>query len=175
MGITSACSKTISHQTRRSSAKIERRFAALREIFKAQFTLHRNSGMNRQLSAMFPIIRIAMQVHNDQNEQFIGFNRIQNTIRKSPDQATPDIAFQNRPCVRINKRALYRCIYFDGEIITKSGFNLLVVVDRLIKFAFRIGVKLVTHFSNRCQILSKTSLPGIAAPAAPERISTKRW
>ena len=92
-----------------------------------------------------------MQIHYGEYEYFIRFNAIENTIRKTVNEITANLTFQGRPGKRIRDYIPNTGIYFDGEIIAKSLFTIMVIInpgESLIKIDFPYRKAVILCYSN---------------------------
>lgn len=66
---------------------------------------------------------------------------INNTVREAIYKTSPDVFFYNRPSRWIANNVPNTGKYLYREIVTKSLFTLLVVINSLGEFYFSLGMK----------------------------------
>ena len=80
------------------------------------------------LFSVFPVIRVAVEMHYREDKYPVGFDAIDHTIWKSAGKTAADITFQRRPRFRIGKDVLNRRMDFNRKILAETGFAFLVVI-----------------------------------------------
>lgn len=99
-------------------------------------------------------------MHYCKDEYPIMLNAINNTVREAIYKTTPNIFFDRRPSSWVVNNVLNAVKYLYREIVTKSPFTLLVIINRLVELYFRFVVKREDHFLNRPWIFANTTFPG---------------
>jgi len=82
---------------------------------------------------VFPIIRVLVEMYHREDKYSAGFNAVEYTIWESAGKTAADITIQCRPCFRVGKDVLNRCMDFNRKILAETGFAFLVVINYVVK------------------------------------------
>ena len=123
--------------------------------------------------AVFPIVRIAMEMHDGKDEHAIGFNAEENAKRKSMHKAAADFRLDFRPHSRVVGNVLDRGENLSGEIRPETGIACFVACCRLDKLLDCLWMKGAAHTPKRRWIRASTSSREIGL-MRPERSSSRR-
>ncbi|MFZ2198501.1 MAG: hypothetical protein WAV13_12250 [Thermodesulfovibrionales bacterium] len=80
-------------------------------------------------------------MHNCKDEDTRRINAIEHTKWKPVDKTATNIIFHDRPGIWVGGNALHGFEYFNGEVVAKTSFALLIVIDSCEKLFFGVGVK----------------------------------
>ena len=99
---------------------------------------------------------MAVQVHDGEDQNLVGFDTIEDAVGEAVDNATADVAFQDGPGVRVSGDILRGGEDFQGEFFPQSGVAVFIVGDGRKEFRFGLGVKREGHRAKRSRIREKT-------------------
>jgi hypothetical protein len=87
------------------------------------------------------MVRVPSQVHHREYEHAERFHTVKDAVRKTVDEASPNITFNDRSGFGIIYYVLDGGKDFSGEIIAQAGFVPFIITDSCVEFLFRFGME----------------------------------